>query len=362
MIIRRSEEGQTLVINVLALVAMLGFAMLVMDGGSFMLQRRNLQGVADASALAGARSFPTGSQATASSVATNYATGENSADGASIRQLVVTETGTSTCTIDGQVRIVPPMSVCVTVRRDSGGTFLDLFGKQDARIEASSLASASQVRAVSGWLPYGIRPSALDYDPPTQVAIRPRDGSYNDGGVINVPHGDSCNETGNSVALVTPGEAGGGEDACPILIGQTIRTQTGVQVGQVRSGFNARLDGNLDTFDDVFGRASDGSYYVKNADSPRLALMPIADASGSWPLQGNASMTVRGYVLAYIGRTTSPDSQSSCGGGCPAYSGGGAELQVFLTPVNAPLPDAFQAQLGAYSAGNPSPVVYRMTS
>ena len=46
----------------------------------------------------------------------------------------------------------------------------------------------------------------------------------------------------------------------------------------------------------------------------------------------------------------------------PAYSGGGSKLTIYLTPVNAPLPDSWQAVLGDYSPSNPSPVVYRLVS
>lgn len=358
---RSSEAGQALVLNVFALVVLMSFAMLVMDGGSFLVSKRNAQGVADAAALAGVRSFPFESGSVAEGMARHYVSSENADVGASVTSILATTTG-GVCTIDGTTMTLPPMSVCVTVGLHQDGVFKGFSGSSQADIVASAIASASQVQAVSGWLPYGIRPSALEYDPPTEVAIRPRDGSYNDGGVINVPHGDSCSTTGNSVAEVTPGEERGGSDACPIEIGQEIRTQTGVQVGQVRSGFNDRLEGNMDTFDDVFGQTADGSYYVKLPDSPRLGLMPIADASGEWPLQGNASMTVRGYVLAYIGRTSSPDSKSYCADGCPAYDGNGAELEVYLTPVDAPLPERFKAVLDGYDPDNPSPIVYRMTS
>ena len=85
-------------------------------------------------------------------------------------------------------------------------------------------------------------------------------------------------------------------------------------------------------------------------------MIPVADdGSGNWPLSGNATMTMHGYVLVYIGDTTRPP-------GYPAYSGGGSKLTIYLTPVNAPLPDSWQAVLGDYSPSNPSPVVYRLVS
>jgi hypothetical protein len=62
-----------------------------------------------------------------------------------------------------------------------------------------------------------------------------------------------------------------------------------------------------------------------------------------------------GYVLVYIGDTTKPPNY-------PAYSGSGSRLTIYLTPVNAPLPDSWGAILGDYSPSNPSPIVYQLVS
>jgi hypothetical protein len=37
-------------------------------------------------------------------------------------------------------------------------------------------------------------------------------------------------------------------------------------------------------------------------------------------------------------------------------------LTVYLTPVDAPLPDSWTAQVGDYNASNPSPLVYRLVA
>ena len=124
--------------------------------------------------------------------------------------------------------------------------------------------------------------------------------------------------------------------ACPISIGQSIQTQTGISNGNITNkGFDARIGSNTDSFSDVFGQDGQGNYYVKKADSPRLGIIPIAqDSTGNWPLSGNATMSMQGYVLVYIGDTTKPPNY-------PAYSGGGSRLTIYLTPVNAPLPDSW---------------------
>ena len=136
-----------------------------------------------------------------------------------------------------------------------------------------------------------------------------------------------------------------------------MKTQTGVTTGNITSkGFDVRIGSNTDSFSDVFGQDASGAYYVKNPDSPRLGIMPIAqDSGGAWPLASDATITISGYVLVYIGDRASPPNY-------PAYSGNGNKLTIYLTPVNVPLPDSWTAEVGDYSSSNPSPMVYRLVS
>ena len=114
-------------------------------------------------------------------------------------------------------------------------------------------------------------------------------------------------------------------------------------------GFDARIGSNTDSFSDVFGQDAGGNYYVKKMDSPRLGIMPIAqDTVGSWPLAGNATITVKGYVLVYIGDTSKPPNY-------PAYSGNGNGLKIYLTPVDMPLPDSWSATVGRLLREQPKP-------
>jgi len=60
---RDGERGTIAVVGALALVALIGMAALVVDGGYLAMRRRSLQGVADAAALAGGFSLPTSATA-----------------------------------------------------------------------------------------------------------------------------------------------------------------------------------------------------------------------------------------------------------------------------------------------------------
>ena len=355
--LRRGEQGQALVFCVLMLAALLGIASLVVDGGNALLQRRNQQGVADVAAMAAVKELPASTSA-ADSVARDYAINQNSADSSTVDQVVVTGATTGSCDGGFGATTLAPASVCITVHTTITGAFSRLLGLNVWTASARAIAQASQVTALSAWLPFGVRSKAFTYVPPTQLTIKPGDKSQNVGGAINTPAGSDCKfYGGNQIADVIKSAAHGGADACPISIGQEIQTQTGVADGNITNkGFDERIGSNTDSFSDVFGQDTNGDYYVKNANSPRLGAIPIAeDKNGKWPLSGNADITVQGYVLVYIGDTKTPPNY-------PAYSGAGNGLTIYFTPVNAPLPDGWTAELGDYSTTNPSPIVYRLIS
>jgi Flp pilus assembly protein TadG len=351
----RREDGQVLIFSVLVLAALLGIAGLVIDGGNTLLQRRNQQGVADAAAMAAVKDLPLSTVA-ADTTARDYATTRNSADASTIDQVVVTGALTGAC--DGGMGTIALAkdSVCVVLHTHTNGTFSSVLGISNWNENARAVAQASQVTGVGGWLPFGARKGAYTESPPTQITIAPGDKSNNVSGMINSPAGPTCKSYGGAnIKDVIEGAAHGGADACPILIGQTIPTQTGNLQGPITQGFDARIGSNTDSFSDVFGTDASGNYYVKNASSPRLGIMPLAqDTTGNWPLQG-ADIPVIGYVLCYIGNRldlTPPLYE--------AYSGSGPNLKIYLTPVNAPLPDDWAAQIGDYNPSNPSPIVYHL--
>jgi Flp pilus assembly protein TadG len=351
------ERGQTLVFTVLVFVALLGIAGLVIDGGNTLLQKRNQQGVADAAAMAAINDLP-GSASNADASARSYATAQNIADGSVVDQVVVTGAQSGSCDGGLGALTLAPQSVCVVLHTNTNGTFSKVLGIANWNVRARAVAQVSQVTAAGGWLPFGVRGGAYKDNPPTLLTIAPGDGSSNVGGMINTPAGPTCAfYGGNQVGDVIKGAAYGGADACPIAIGQTVQTQTGVSNGNITNkGFDARIGSNTQSFSDVFGKDASGNYYVKDATSPRLGLIPVAqDSSGDWPLSGNATITIKGYVLVYIGNTAQPPSY-------PAYSGNGSALTVYFTPVDAKLPDSWKAQIGDYDANNPSPLVYRLVS
>ncbi|MCZ4495890.1 MAG: Flp pilus assembly protein TadG [Thermoleophilia bacterium] len=338
------EHGQTLVLTILVMLVLLGFVAIVMEGGNSFLIRRDLQGTADVAAMAGAQRV-TVDRSEAQATAAEYATSQNSDAGATVNTLVATGASTGTC----NGRNVPRYSVCVRVQKQQSNLFGTLLGTGN-QVRAQATATASMVRSMGGWLPFGV--VEAQFTSGTQISFRP--GSVSAAGSINAPAGDSCSfYGGNGVRDVIMSKKFGGVDACHIDVGDTIETQTGVTSGNLNHGFDARLGSNRDSFDDVFRfDAESGRYVILLPDSPRLGLVPLAEGT-TWPLSGGAEMEVSGYAFAYIGNRSNAPTY-------PALSGSGSGLRIHLTPVQALLPDTWDTNFMDYEEGSSNIVAYRL--
>jgi Putative Flp pilus-assembly TadE/G-like len=137
---KNNEHGQSMVITVVFMVVLLGFAALVVDVGSWYRAHRAAQSTADASALAGAQSLP--DSAAATSLAQEYATKNTTGTGGASPQITITQQG------------YEPDTITVKVTRPSPGFFAKIFGSKFANVSVSGTATArswnvSQVRGVA---------------------------------------------------------------------------------------------------------------------------------------------------------------------------------------------------------------------
>jgi Flp pilus assembly protein TadG len=122
----RSERGQTAVLTVMFLAALLGMAALVLDVGSWMREQRATQAAADAAALAAAQALPD-SPGQADVLAASYL-GKNGG-------------GTATVTFTG--KNTASDTVSVRVERNAPGFFAKLFGVDSVDVSAKATARAT---------------------------------------------------------------------------------------------------------------------------------------------------------------------------------------------------------------------------
>src|SRR5262245_26936478 len=116
---KHSERGQSMVLTVVFMVVLLGFAALVVDVGSWYRAHRSAQATADAAALAGAQVLP--DTATASALATQYVN-KNSSSGSG------PGTGGTQPTITFTQQGYEMDTITVKVKRPSPGFFAKVFG------------------------------------------------------------------------------------------------------------------------------------------------------------------------------------------------------------------------------------------
>jgi hypothetical protein len=124
---KNDQRGQTLVLTVVFMTALLGLAALVLDVGSWYRQHRNLQATADAAALAGAQALPDRpGPSLATSLATQYANDN--------------ETGLTTDQATFSTGIVPFDTIHVKVGKPAPGFFAKLFGLDSVNESAHAAA------------------------------------------------------------------------------------------------------------------------------------------------------------------------------------------------------------------------------
>ena len=144
-----NERGQSMVITVVFMVVLLGFAALVIDVGSWYRAHRAAQATADASALAGAQVLP--DTATAQSLASQYVAKNGG-------------TGLGGTTITFAQQGYEPDTITVKVKRPSPGFFAKIFGSAFGSVSVSGTATARAFN-VQG-IQNGIAPITVNYKHP----------------------------------------------------------------------------------------------------------------------------------------------------------------------------------------------------
>ena len=122
----RSERGQTAVLTVMFLAALLGMAALVLDVGSWMREQRATQAAADAAALAAAQALPD-SPGQADVLAASY----------------LDKNGGGTATVTFTSKNTASDTVSVRVERNAPGFFAKLFGVDSVDVSAKATARAT---------------------------------------------------------------------------------------------------------------------------------------------------------------------------------------------------------------------------
>ena len=335
------ESGQAVVMFTIFLVVLIGFMALLIDAGSWLWVKRDMQGDADAAALAAVRDLPQ-SAITAEATAKDYVETRND-DGAVLESFTPT---------------YADMTARVVVGRDSGSPFAKLYGTESAHISATATARIAQVSQVMNLLPFAALEGTLEFGtPPIPERITFSPGHGQDLGIQNGHIGaiapeyeaPDCNDgTTNSAVELEKAIQGQFTDsgivACGPLVGGTVDTATGDRPQSIQNGFDLRFGSNDGTHSDLFADvfhydAGLDRYLVDKPDSPRVGFIPIVSTSNGtddWDqINGNSRpVDVVDYVMVYIGRIGEPGEPAYVRGqSCEPEPCNGQQIQVFLTPI-----------------------------
>ncbi len=306
------ERGSVVVITAIFLTALLGFSAMAVDVGFLMWQKRELQNVADAAALAGVQELPDDPDA-AVEVATDYAQRNGAGSGRwvleSVQVLPAGCTAADRDCVTVEVRVSYPDAPFFMAR---------VLGHSTATVRVSAQAAIQSPDISDNVMPWALKDSAR------------RQARYGD--VVTVKYSAQGGTRGNFGALVIPNpECGRDQGAhlyrCNIENGATVRvgqgydTEPGNMTGPTRQGLQARLggtDSRCDTFQEVFEETEEGQWRFRDercnpwADngqgSKRVVLIPVISDED---LQGRTRVTVLGFAVAFL-----EDFQCSSGNEC----------------------------------------------
>ncbi len=246
------ERGQVLLLSVFGMTAFLGLVALVVDGGIYLHERRQLQNAADAAALAGVVFLP-GSTATAEEAARDWAAN----NGMDPDEIVAVEFEHGNTLIR------------MRVQRDVPAVFARALGFIDFEVHASAAAQIGSINGVTGLAPFGVLEEAVNYcDAPPPVDC-----------LVTLKY--DVNNTGATIGdLDFDGQGGGGQELADLIRGgnsipvcstsepspppgclTTEPQKPGNTTGKIAEGVNWRIDettAECDTIAEVLGPDVDG--------------------------------------------------------------------------------------------------------
>ena len=214
---RRGEHGQALVLFTLVLVGVIAMAGLVLDGGGAYAQRRTMQKVADAAAMAGAYAVMNGASATL--VAQQTAADNGYLDGS--------ESTAVTVSVDSSY--AGSTSVTVTVTRPHQNLFAGVVGMPTWPVSTTATALASnEPNAAIGAMPLIFNQAALPAnlnqnvaysEPGTGTEDVPQGPSQFNWTVFCTANGNACNANSSTVDDLIKGRGSSTVVTLNMLIG-----------------------------------------------------------------------------------------------------------------------------------------------
>lgn len=278
-----NERGQVAVIVALLITAIIGMVALVVDVGSIYEERRQLQTVADAAALAGAQDLPVEDPInnTAVQKAVEYASSNGVAITSSDIQI-------STTLVDNDTITVTPKDPNAPVY------FAQVFGINSVYISATAAAEVRSPSALTGLMPWTVLSGDSIPAPEGSVDmwVGPNEMVLDPGPDYVDYNWFTTMQFGN---IYAPPYEWNIRTGCTeeIRIAVSYPKEPDNKAEATYDEVNSRINGDYYSFEDVTD-VIDGETVCINEDCPRIVLIPVTDSFEYDPVQ------VTGFAIFYI--------------------------------------------------------------
>ena len=283
---RSAEDGQTLVVFVLFMFAVIGMAGLAIDVGHWYQEKQAVQAEADAAALAGASVLPSGWSTAVSVASANLAKNAKPGD---------TPTYTNTTNQTNHD------SVTVSVTRESRSFFTSAFGIDSVPITASAQATVQSYTTVTSnhdIMPWGVMKNSFT---PGQAYNIYTDNSSSNNGALSLPYVNNTNCPVPNGANPYRDEISGALNACPVSVGEMLDVKPGQNAGPTRQGIDTRIT-TFRPLNAIVDYSDPAHATVIDSSSKQLVLIPIVEDPGggtNW-LNGSGQVRVVGFAWFVI--------------------------------------------------------------
>ena len=285
------EKGSAMLMTAIAMVTVLGFAALAVDGSYMYFRHTQLQDVADAAALAAAQA---GAAARDGGGDVRWAAFQAALDCAARNGLGVSnpsdyrcdvalgsERGTMSLSFSGS-----PEEFTVQIALDADLFFGRALSKDKALVGVTSTAEIIHVNGSGSGSLVPLAFFGPDYplDVRLQLTLSPGSGVCGNYGLLDYGPSSAFSE------YLAHGYDG------TVVVGQDVLTYPGVSTGQVRSAIASRIRG----CDDACYVASSGSGIEVHVTEPcpRVVVVPVV--GGFFEANGRSYVTVTGFIKFFI--------------------------------------------------------------
>lgn len=287
-----SERGSVVIIVVLAMVVLIGFTALAVDGGNLYFHKTRLQDIADSTALAAA--IEIGETTSKNEDVKKKAAFNKALDYSPKNKLTVltSNLGSYSATLEdnenepGTMNVNFPdgvNEVKVDLKLDTNLFFAGIFGKTTIPINVSATARLDQASEETG----RIMPLSFFWDTYQkntfyQISLDPGNAQKGNFGYMDYEPADFKD-------YLFKGYPG------TLTVGQEVPTYTGADVGQIDPAIEYRINKCLSEHTPV---CTYDTVKTNHPDCPRLVVVPIID--GFFTSKGKSYVKIKGFAEFFI--------------------------------------------------------------